>query len=183
MTKALRNPSIDSPRPQFYARWPLQDPSEHQGEEGNRALRWCSLASPWTLSILLDDGTYRYTYFANLADATYFASSYQVYSNKDNSRTHVLGYDFNTGTFTHSIRFEYLKFQNQIQNGDVGQPFSSSGLTVFNGPFAGGEEIAAAGTSLATLGSRLPDGAAAVDATAATAAVGRAAVGIATGAG
>jgi Carboxypeptidase regulatory-like domain len=81
---------------------------------------------------------YRYTYFANLADATYFASSYQVYSNKNNSRTHVLGYDFNTGTFTHSIRFEYLKFQNQIQNGDVGQPFSSSGLTVFNGPFAGG---------------------------------------------
>ncbi len=81
---------------------------------------------------------YRYTYFANLADATYFASSYQVYSNKDNSRSHVVGLDFNSGTFTHSIRFEYLKFQNQIQNGDIGQPFSSSGLTVFNGPFAGG---------------------------------------------
>ena len=81
---------------------------------------------------------YRYTYFANLADATYFASSYQVYSNKDNSRSHVIGLDFNTGSFTHSIRFEYLKFQNQIQNGDQGQPFSSSGLTVFNGPFAGG---------------------------------------------
>ncbi len=81
---------------------------------------------------------YRFNYFANLADATYFASSYQVYSNKDNSRSHVIGYDFNTGSFTHSIRFEYLKFQNQIQNGDAGQPFSSSGLTIFNGPFAGG---------------------------------------------
>jgi Carboxypeptidase regulatory-like domain len=81
---------------------------------------------------------YRFGYFANLTDATYFASSFQVYSNKDNSRSHVIGLDFNTGSVTHSIRFEYLKFQNQIQNGDVGQPFSSSGLTVFNGPFAGG---------------------------------------------
>jgi hypothetical protein len=81
---------------------------------------------------------YRFTYFANLADATYFASSYQVYSNKDDSRSHVIGLDFNTGSFTHSIRFQYLKFQNQIQNGDQGQPFSSSGLTIFNGPFAGG---------------------------------------------
>jgi hypothetical protein len=80
---------------------------------------------------------YRYDYFANLTDATFFASSFQVYSNKDNSRSHVLGLDFNTGSFTHSIRFEYLKFQNQIQNGDAGQPFAYP-LTVFNGPFAGG---------------------------------------------
>jgi len=81
---------------------------------------------------------YRYDYFANLTDATFFASSFQVYSNKDDSRSHVVGLDFTTGSFAHSIRFEYLKFQNQIQNGDMGQPFSSSGLTIFNGAFAGG---------------------------------------------
>ena len=81
---------------------------------------------------------YRYEYFANLTDATFFASSFQVYSNKDDSRSHVLGLNFNTGSVTHSIRFEYLKFQNQIKNGDAGQPFSSSGLSIFNGPFAGG---------------------------------------------
>ena len=81
---------------------------------------------------------YRFDYFANLTDATYFASSFQVYSNKDDSRSHVVGADFNTGTFTHSIRFEYLKFQNQIQNGDAGQPFSTSGLTLFIGPFQAG---------------------------------------------
>ncbi len=86
---------------------------------------------------------YRFGYFANLANATYFASSFQVYSNKDNSRSHVLGLDFNTGTFTHSVRFEYLKFQNQIQDGDAGQPFSSSGLTLFNGPFAAGPNFLA----------------------------------------
>ncbi len=81
---------------------------------------------------------YRYGYFASLTDATFFASSFQVYSNKNNSRSHVIGLDFNSGTFTHSIRFEYLKFQNQIQNGDAGQPFSDSGLTLLNGPFAAG---------------------------------------------
>lgn len=81
---------------------------------------------------------YRYNYFANLTDATFFSGSFMVYANKDNSRSHVLGVDFNTGSFTHSIRFEYLKFQNQIQNGDAGQPFSQSGLTLFNGSFSGG---------------------------------------------
>src|SRR5579863_8996795 len=81
---------------------------------------------------------YRYTYFANLTDATFFSGSFMIYSNKDDSRSHVIGLDFNTGSVTHSIRFEYLKFQNQILNGDAGQPFSSSGLTIFNGPFAGG---------------------------------------------
>ncbi len=86
---------------------------------------------------------YRYDYFANLTDATFFASSFQVYSNKDDSRSHVVGLDFNTGSFTHSIRFEYLKFQNQIQNGDAGQPFSQSGLSIFNGPFAGGPNFLA----------------------------------------
>lgn len=81
---------------------------------------------------------YRYNYFANLTDATFFSGSFMVYANKDNTRSHVVGADFNTGSFTHSIRFEYLKFQNQIQNGDAGQPFSESGLTLLNGPFSGG---------------------------------------------
>jgi len=81
---------------------------------------------------------YRYEYFANLTDATFFSGSFMVYANKDDSRSHVLGVDFNTGSLTHSIRFEYLKFQNQIKNGDAGQPFSQSGLTLFNGPFSGG---------------------------------------------
>ena len=86
---------------------------------------------------------YRYNYFANLTDATFFSASFMVYANKDNSRSHVVGYDFNTGPWTHSIRFEYLKFQNQIQNGDQGQPFSESGLTLFNGPFSGGPNFLA----------------------------------------
>ena len=32
----------------------------------------------------------------------------------------VAGLDFNTGSFTHTIRFSYLKFQNQIMDAVTG---------------------------------------------------------------
>lgn len=62
---------------------------------------------------------YRFSYFKNslLANA---GLGFSVYDNKDITRSNVLGLDFNTGTFTHSIRFEYLKFQNQIVDATVG---------------------------------------------------------------
>jgi hypothetical protein len=48
---------------------------------------------------------YRFNYFSNLAAATFFSSSYQVYDNKDYTRNHVAGLDWTTGSFTHTIRF------------------------------------------------------------------------------
>ncbi len=62
---------------------------------------------------------YRFSYFKNslLANA---GLGFSVYDNKDITRNHVVGLDFNTGSFTHSIRFEYLKFQNQIVDATVG---------------------------------------------------------------
>jgi Carboxypeptidase regulatory-like domain len=63
---------------------------------------------------------YRYSYFQNSAAATFFPTSYQVYDNTDFTRQHVVGLDFNTGAFTHSVRFSYLKFQNQIVDGTLG---------------------------------------------------------------
>jgi hypothetical protein len=45
------------------------------------------------------------------------ASSLQGFLNADHTATHVAGLDFNTGSFTHSIRFEYLKFRNGIGDG------------------------------------------------------------------
>jgi Carboxypeptidase regulatory-like domain len=75
---------------------------------------------------------YRYSYFANSLFAT-FGFGFQVYDNKDYTRTHVVGVDFNTGSFTHSIRFSYLKFQNQIKDvtsGNSALPFSSTGLEI-----------------------------------------------------
>src|SRR3984885_3991214 len=56
---------------------------------------------------------YRYSYFENSLFAT-FGFGFQVYDNKDYTRIHVAGVDFTTGSFSHSIRYSYLKFQNQI---------------------------------------------------------------------
>jgi len=61
---------------------------------------------------------YRFSYFSNslLANA---GLGFSVYRNKGITRTHAAGFDFNTGSFSHSIRFEYLKFEEQI--GDATQ--------------------------------------------------------------
>ena len=63
---------------------------------------------------------YRFSYFKNslLANA---GVGFSVYDNKNITRTHVIGLDFNSGSgFTHSIRFEYLKFTNQIVDATQG---------------------------------------------------------------
>ncbi len=78
---------------------------------------------------------YRFSYFKNLLGAT-FGLGYSVYDNKDITRNHVLGVDFNTGPFTHSIRFSYLKFQNQIVDATTGNsslPFNNIGAEIFMG--------------------------------------------------
>jgi Carboxypeptidase regulatory-like domain len=45
------------------------------------------------------------------------ASSLQGFKNADHTATHALGIDFSTGQYSHSIRFEYLKFRNGIGDG------------------------------------------------------------------
>jgi len=56
---------------------------------------------------------YRYTYYASSLPAT-FGFGLSVYDTKNYTRNHVVGLDFSTGSFTHSVRFSYLKFQNGI---------------------------------------------------------------------
>ncbi|HXO34650.1 MAG TPA: carboxypeptidase regulatory-like domain-containing protein [Candidatus Acidoferrales bacterium] len=78
---------------------------------------------------------YRFSYFKNLLGAT-FGFGYSVYDNKDVTRNDVVGVDFNTGAFTHSIRFSYLKFQNQIVDATTGSnslPFANIGAEIFMG--------------------------------------------------
>jgi Carboxypeptidase regulatory-like domain len=74
---------------------------------------------------------YRYTYFANILPAS-FGYGYSVYANKDYTRVHAVGLDFNTGSFTHSIRFSYLKFQNQIADSTTGSslPYANTGVEI-----------------------------------------------------
>jgi hypothetical protein len=62
---------------------------------------------------------YRYSFFQNSLPGT-FGLGFSVYLNKDVTRNHVVGVDFNTGSFTHAIRFSYLKFQNKIVDAVLG---------------------------------------------------------------
>src|SRR5260370_6589706 len=73
-----------------------------------------------------------------------FGSS--VYVNKSITRQHVVGFDFNSGSFSHSIRFSYLKFQNQIVDATLGNnalPFCCTGLEISSGSFFVGPNLLA----------------------------------------
>jgi hypothetical protein len=74
---------------------------------------------------------YRFNYFKNSLPGT-FGNGFSVYRNQDVTRTHVVGVDFNTGSFTHSVRFSYLKFQNQIVDATLGTslPLCCTGVTL-----------------------------------------------------
>ena len=77
---------------------------------------------------------YRFSYFKNSLGAT-FGLGYSLYDNVDITRNHVVGVDFNTGSITHSVRFSYLKFQNQIVDATTGSslPFANIGAEIFMG--------------------------------------------------
>jgi hypothetical protein len=78
---------------------------------------------------------YRFSYFKNDLGAT-FGEGYSLYDNVDITRNDVLGVDFNTGSFTHSIRFSFLKFQNQIVDATTGNsalPFNDLGAEISMG--------------------------------------------------
>jgi Carboxypeptidase regulatory-like domain len=73
---------------------------------------------------------YRFSYFDSRAVATGGTIGYQPFQDKNYTRTHVIGADFTTsGGFTHSIRFEYLKFINNL-----GDTVLGSGLPFANFP-------------------------------------------------
>jgi len=84
---------------------------------------------------------YRYDYFKNSLPAT-CGFGYSLYTNQDITRTHVLGVDFNTVSLTHSVRFSFLKFQNQIKDATAGSSlvFCCNGVelnALGNGFYAG----------------------------------------------
>jgi len=88
---------------------------------------------------------YRFSYFKNLVDSAFGAVSYQIYKNEDITRQHDIGADFNSGAFTHSFRFSYLKFQNNIGDAVRGSnlPFASYPVSINVGAFAAGPNLLA----------------------------------------
>ena len=87
----------------------------------------------------------RFNYFQNSVYATFFPSSFQVYNNLDYTRNDVAGIDFNTGNFTHSVRFSYLKFQNRILDAVQGStlPFANYPVAINIGTFTVGPNLLA----------------------------------------
>jgi len=78
---------------------------------------------------------YRYSYSQIKAVATFFGDSLQPYDNKNYVRQHVIGADWANGNFSHSIRFGYMKFQNEITDASLGSglplsDFPGNGLRV-----------------------------------------------------
>src|SRR5277367_6811051 len=69
---------------------------------------------------------YRFDYFSNYLVPPFGPPSFSFFANKDITRSDVVGGDWTTGPWTHSVRFEYLKFQNQITDAvrGSGEPFS-----------------------------------------------------------
>ena len=75
---------------------------------------------------------YRNSYFQNQVFGTASTASYQVYKNKDYSRQNVVGVDFSALGLTQSVRFSYLKFQNNISDAVRGSklPFANFPLSI-----------------------------------------------------
>jgi hypothetical protein len=63
---------------------------------------------------------YRFTYDQNKSVLPFIPNSFQPFANVDHARSHIVGVDFSTGTFAHSIRFGYTKFENGITDAVTG---------------------------------------------------------------
>jgi Carboxypeptidase regulatory-like domain len=94
------------------------------------------------------------------------ASSLQGFKNQDHTPSHTIGLDFSTGLFTHSIRFEYLKFRNGIVDGtsnlggvdnpipglgiNIGAPVAGNCVLSGSGSYCGGPNLLAPQQTLQT---------------------------------
>ena len=92
---------------------------------------------------------YRYSYFSDLGVSTFGAISFQPFKDKNYTRQHVVGADFHTGSFTHSIRFSYLKFQNTLVDDVLGSnlPLASFPLSINVGLLSTGPNLLAPQTT------------------------------------
>ena len=95
---------------------------------------------------------YRYDYSQIRAEGTYFSDALNPYVSKNYVRQHVIGADFSTGNFSHSLRYSFMKFQNEVGDATIGsglplsQSFGPGGLyatiEVGGGPFTGPNYLA-----------------------------------------
>jgi len=68
---------------------------------------------------------YRFSYDQNSDVSAFEAIAFQPLDNTTHTRDHVIGLDFTTGGFTHSVRLGYMKFFNHISSGTTAStPFN-----------------------------------------------------------
>jgi hypothetical protein len=68
---------------------------------------------------------YRFSYDQNHSVLAIIPNSFQPFRNVNHTPVHAIGLDFNTGPYTHSIRFGYTKFRNAIVD-------ATAGSSIFN---------------------------------------------------
>ncbi len=68
---------------------------------------------------------YRFSFDQNRSVQPTVPNSFQPFDTVNHAPVHAVGVDFNTGSFTHSVRFEYMKFRNAL--GDA-----VTGASIFN---------------------------------------------------
>jgi hypothetical protein len=70
---------------------------------------------------------YRFSYDQNSDTSPFEPTAFQPLNNTTHTRDHVVGVDFTTHSFTHSVRFGYMKFFNHISSGtSASTPFNPS---------------------------------------------------------
>jgi len=68
---------------------------------------------------------YRFSYDQNSDTSPFEPTAFQPLDNTTHTRDHVIGLDFMTGSFTHSVRVGYMKFFNHISSGTTAStPFN-----------------------------------------------------------
>jgi hypothetical protein len=63
---------------------------------------------------------YRFDYNINSNVVPFIPDTFQPFLNRDHAQDHLAGLDWTTGKFTHSFRFEFLRFANQISDAVAG---------------------------------------------------------------
>jgi hypothetical protein len=68
---------------------------------------------------------YRFSYEQNSSVQAFVPNSFQPFGNENHTPDNAAGLDFSTGSYTHSIRFGYMKFRNGIVD-------ATAGTNIFN---------------------------------------------------
>jgi hypothetical protein len=63
---------------------------------------------------------FRFSYEQNRNVSAFIPNTYQPFANVDHTPVYVVGTNFTTGSFSHSIRFGYTKFRNAISDAVIG---------------------------------------------------------------